>query len=165
MTKRMLLCVAAALLAGQGAIGADETVSREALTAAAQKSLDLLVKTSPAFIRKGGCNSCHNQTLPAAAQTFARSRGIAVGDPIEQLPPEVSDATLERYAEYSVAGGAGINALSFQLFEDDLAKRPADARVRAQIQYIKGQQQPEGYWRGGGSLANNGQLGLARPGG
>ena len=161
---RRLLCVAAALLVGQGVTGADDTVSREALTAAAQRSLDLLVKTSPAFIKKGGCNSCHNQTLPAAAQTFARSRGIAVGDPIEQLPREVSDATMERYAEYSVAGGAGINALSFQLFEDDLAKRPADGRVRAQIQYIKGQQQPEGYWRGGGSLINNGQGGLSRPG-
>ncbi len=161
---RTVLCVAAALLVGQGVIGADDVVSREALTAAAQKSLDLLVKTSPAFIKKGGCNSCHNQTLPAAAQTFARSRGIPVGDPIEQLPPEVSDATIERYAEYSVAGGGGVNALSFQLFEDDLAKRPADGRVRAQIQYIKGQQQPEGYWRGGGMLTNNGQAGLSRPG-
>ena len=164
MKMRFVFC-AAVLMAGQGAIGADETVSREALTAAAQKGLDLLVKTSPAFIKKGGCNSCHNQTLPAAAQTFARSRGIAVGDSIEQLPSDVSDATLERYAEYSVAGGAGINALAFQLFEDDLAKRPADGRVRAQILYIKGQQQPEGYWRGGGSLANNGQAGLSRPGG
>ena len=161
---RPVLCVAAALLVGQGAIGADVVVSREALTAAAQKSLDLLVKTSPAFIKKGGCNSCHNQTLPAAAQTFARNRGIPVGDPIEQLPADVSDATLERYAEYSVAGGGGVNALSFQLFEDDLAKRPADGRVRAQIQYIKGQQQAEGYWRGAGMLTNNGQAGLARPG-
>ena len=60
---RPVLCVAAALLVGQGVIGADDVVSREALTAAAQKSLDLLVKTSPAFIKKGGCNSCHNQTL------------------------------------------------------------------------------------------------------
>ena len=107
---RPVLCVAAALLVGQGVIGADDVVSREALTAAALKSLDLLVKTSPAFIKKGGCNSCHNQTLPAAAQTFARSRGIPVGDPIEQLPPDVSDATLERYAEYSVAGGGGAPA-------------------------------------------------------
>ncbi len=161
---RMVLCVAAALLVGQGVTGADEPVSREVLSAAAQNSLDLLVKTSPAFIKKGGCNSCHNQSLPAAAQTFARSRGIAVGDPIEQLPPEVSDATMERYAEYSVAGGAGINGLAFQLFENDLAKRPADERVRAQIQYVKSQQQSEGYWRGGGGLTNNGQGGLSRPG-
>ena len=164
MTMRVFLSVAAALLVGHGVTGAEELVSREALSVAAQKSLDLLVKTSPAFIKKGGCNSCHNQTLPSAAQTFARSRGIAVGDPIEQLPPEVSDATMERYAEYSVAGGAGINALAFQLFDDDLAKRPADKRVRAQIHYIKSQQQPEGYWRGGGSLTNNGQGGLSRPG-
>jgi hypothetical protein len=164
MTKRIVACIAAALFVGGSALGADDTISREALTAAAQKSLDLLVKTSPVFIKKGGCNSCHNQTLPSAAQIFARSRGIAVGDPIEQLPAEVSDASLERYAEYSVAGGAGVNALGFQMFEDDLAGRPADARVLAQIQYIKGQQQPEGYWRGGGMLTNNGQTGLARPG-
>ena len=65
---------------------ADDTVSREALQTAARKGLDLLVKTSPAFVKKGGCNSCHNQMLPAAAQTFARSRGIDVGAPIEQLP-------------------------------------------------------------------------------
>ena len=63
-----------------------------------------------------------------------------------------------------MAGGAGINALSFELFASELAKRPADARVRAQIHYIKGQQQPEGYWRGGAGLANNGQQGLSRPG-
>jgi hypothetical protein len=71
---------------------------------------------------------------------------------------------MERYAEYSVAVGAAINARSFQLFENDVARRPADKRVRAQIQYIRSQQQPEGYWRGGGSLTNNGQVGLSRPG-
>jgi hypothetical protein len=102
------------------------------LQAAAQKSLDLLVKTSPTFIKKGGCNSCHNQMLPAAAQAFARGRGIDVGEPIEQLAPELSEATAERYAEYSVGGGGSISALSFELFARDLAKRSADARVRAQ---------------------------------
>jgi ankyrin repeat protein len=125
-------------------------VSHGTLQAAAQKSLDLLVKTSPTFIKKGGCNSCHNQMLPAAAQAFARGRGIDVGEPIEQLAPELSEATAERYAEYSVGGGGSISALSFELFARDLAKRSADARVRAQIQFIKGQQQPEGHWRGGG---------------
>src|SRR5436190_5982329 len=102
--------------------------------------------------------------LPAAAQAFARSRGIEVGAPIEQLAPELSEATTERYTEYAVAGGGGVNALSFELFANELARRPADARIRAQMQYIKGQQLPEGYWRGGGSLTNNGQQGLSRPG-
>ncbi len=164
MKMRLAVGIVAALLAGSATVRTDDAVSADALRSAAQKGLDLLVKTSPTFIKKGGCNSCHNQMLPAAAQAFARSRGIAFAETIEQLPPEVSDATTERYAEYSVAGGGGVNALSFELFANDLTKRPADGRSRAQIQYIKTQQQPEGYWRGGGSLTNNGQQALSRPG-
>jgi len=157
-------CAAALLIIGSGTAWADDAVSREALQSAVRQGLDLLVKTSPTFIKKGGCNSCHNQMLPAAAQAFARARGLDVGDPIEQLPGELSELTTERYAEYSIAGGGGVNALSFELFASDLMKEPATARVRAQIQYIKTQQLPEGYWRGGGSLTNNGQQGLSRPG-
>jgi hypothetical protein len=157
-------CAAALLIIGSGTAWADDAVSRDALQSAVRKGLDLLVKTSPAFIKKGGCNSCHNQMLPAAAQAFARSRGLDVGEPIEQLPGEVSEMTTERYAEYSVAGGGGVNALSFELFASDLLGRPADARMRAQLQYIKSQQLPEGYWRGGASITNNGQQGLSRPG-
>ena len=162
---KMACCAAAALLTiGSGTAGAQEPVSREALQTSVRKALDLLVKTSPAFIRKGGCNSCHNQLLPAAAQAFARGRGIDVGPAIEQLPAAVSELTTERYAEYSVAGGGGVNALSFEFFVNDMLKQPADARMRAQIHYIKSQQLPEGYWRGGASLTNNGQQGLSRPG-
>lgn len=161
---RFAMCVVAVLLVGPGTARADEPIPSEALRTAARKGLDLLVKTSPTFIQKGGCNSCHNQALPAAAQAFARTRGIAAGEPLAQLPPELSEATTERYAEYSVAGGGGVNALAYELFAYDLANTPADARMRAQIQYIKSQQQPEGYWRGGGgSLTNNGQQGLSRP--
>ena len=46
----------ASLLAAQSAAAADD-VSQAALRTAAQKGLDLLVKTSPTFIKKGGCNS------------------------------------------------------------------------------------------------------------
>src|SRR6266581_2546821 len=94
------------------------------LRAAAQKGLALLERTSPTFIKKGGCNSCHNQMLPAAAQAFARSHGVPAGEPIAQLPAEVSEATTERYIEYSVGGGGGIAGLSFELFADALTNRP-----------------------------------------
>jgi hypothetical protein len=159
-------CCAAAvlLLVGSGTARAEEPVSREALQTAVRRGLALLVQTSPTFIKKGGCNSCHNQMLPAAAQGFARSRGIEVGEPIEQLPGDVSEMTTERYAEYSVAPGGGVNALSFELFASDLARQPASARTHAQIRYIKGQQLPEGYWRGGASVTHNAQQGLSRPG-
>ena len=164
MKMQIAVCATVAVLAGAVGARAEEPVSADALRTAAQKGLDLLVKTSPTFIKKGGCNSCHNQTLPVAAQAFARSRGIDVGEPIAQLQPELSDATAERYAEYSVAGGGGVNALSFELLANEMTRQPADARSRAQIQYIKSQQQAEGHWRGGGGVVvNNGQQALSRP--
>jgi hypothetical protein len=164
MTMRIVGLVALLVLAGAVATRGDEKISSDALRQAARNGLELLVRTSPTFIKKGGCNSCHHQMLPAAAQAFARSRGIPVGDPIEQLPAELSETTTERYVEYSVAGGGGVNALSFELFAHDLAGTPANARIAAQIHYIKTQQQPEGHWRGGASLTNHGQQGLSRPG-
>ena len=129
---------------------ADSPVPQQTLRNAAEKGLDLLVKTSPTFITKGGCNSCHHQTLPAAAQAVAQSKGIAMGERIAQLPSEVSETTTERYVEYSVGGGAGIAALGFEFFAQSLVGTPADARIVAQIHFVKGQQQPQGHWRGGG---------------
>jgi hypothetical protein len=118
------------------------------LRAAAQKGLALLEKTSPTFIKKGGCNSCHNQMLPAAAQAFARRRGIPTGEIIAQLPPEVSEITTERIIEYSTNGA---NSLGYELFAYGAANRPADARIEAQVYYLKSAQQPEGYWRTAGN--------------
>src|SRR6266566_3449856 len=107
------------------------------LRAAAQKGLALLEKTSPTFIKKGGCNSCHNQMLPAAAQAFARRRGIATGETIAELPPEVSEATTERFIEYSVVAA---NSLGYELFGYANANRPADARIEAQVYALKASQ-------------------------
>ena len=164
MAKRLTLSLATMLLVGATITRADNPVSADALRRAAERGLDLLVKTSPTFIQKGGCNSCHNQMLPAAAQAFARTRGIVSEPTIAQVPAEVSDATMERYAEYSVTGGAGVNALTFELFAADVTGTPIDGRIRAQLRYIKAQQQPDGHWRGGsGVLTNNGQQALSRP--
>src|SRR5947199_4198229 len=91
------------------------------LRAAAQKGLALLESTSPTFIKKGGCNSCHNQFLPAAAQGFARQRGIKTGEPIAQLPPELSEATTERIIEYATVNA---NSLGYELFSYAAANRP-----------------------------------------
>jgi Prenyltransferase and squalene oxidase repeat len=126
------------------ALAAAADIDPAVLRAAAQKGLSLLEKTSPNFVKKGGCNSCHNQMLPAAAQAFARQHGVRTGAPIEQLPPEVSEITTERTIEYSTnpVGSAG-----YELFAYAAAGRPADARIEAQVYYVKSMQQPEGYWR------------------
>jgi N-acyl-D-amino-acid deacylase len=148
---RVASIVLASLLLASAVAGANDDLSPAALRAAAQKGLDLLEKTSPTFIKKGGCNSCHSQMLPAAAQAFAKSRGIPTGETLAQLPPEVSEATAERYVEYAIGGGGGIASLGFEMFASAMAHHPADARLRAKIYFVKGMQQPEGCWRGGGS--------------
>ncbi len=114
------------------------------LRAAAQKGLSLLIKTSPTFVKKGGCNSCHNQMLPAAAQAYAGKQGIATGAPLEQLPPEVSEITTERLIEYSTNP---VSSSGYELFAYASAGRPTDARIEAQVYFIKSMQQPDGYWR------------------
>jgi len=123
------------------ALAAD--LSPAALRASAQRGLVMLEKTSPTFIKKGGCNSCHNQMLPSAAQAYVRSRGIPTGDPIAQLPPEASEQTTERVIEF---GTFGANSLGYELFSYGMMKRPADARIEAQVYNIRSLQQPDGRW-------------------
>src|SRR5258708_13235915 len=116
--------VLASVVLASAVAGANDDVSPAALRVAAQKGLDLLEKTSPTFIKKGGCNSCHSQMLPAAAQAFARSRGITTGETLAQLPPEVSEATAERYVEYAIGGRPGLPPPRFQQFSPPLPPPP-----------------------------------------
>src|SRR5215204_5603918 len=94
---------------------AAQELAADALRHSAQKGLALLESTSSTFIQKGGCNSCHNQKLAAAAQAFVRQRGIQTGPTIAQLPDELSDATTERFIEYAQGGGSGISGLGYEL--------------------------------------------------
>src|SRR5947207_5856312 len=130
------------------ALAPSAELSSATLRAAAQKGLVLLEKTSPTFIKKGGCNSCHNQMLPAAAQGFARQRGIPTGDTIVQLAPELSEATTERIIEYATVNA---NSLGYELFAYAAANRPADARIEAEVYSLKSMQEPDGNWRTAGN--------------
>src|SRR5262245_13724782 len=87
----------------------DSAVLRDAV----QRGLGLLEKTSPQFIKRGGCNSCHNQFLPAAAQALARDRGIAVAKEFTQLPVEAREEPADRVVELITIGGA--NSVGYEM--------------------------------------------------
>jgi ankyrin repeat protein len=55
--------------------------------AAVEAALNRLLPAGPTFVENGHCISCHNQTLPSAAASIARSHGARV------------DAELSRYAQ------------------------------------------------------------------
>ncbi len=145
-----IVTAALALVMVPGIVAAQEP-SSDVLKRAVQQGLVLLETTSPTFVQRGGCNSCHNQKLAAAAQAFARERGIQTGATIAQLNDELSDATAERFIEYAQGGGSGVSGLGYELFARMVAKQPGDQRVQAQLYYLKSMQRPDGSWRAGGN--------------
>jgi hypothetical protein len=147
---RLFTFLLASMLLAPGVAGAEE-LSADALKRAAAKALALLESTSPVFTQKGGCNSCHNQKLAAAAQSLARDRGVPTGPAIAQLSDELSDATTERFIEYAQGGGSGVSGLGYELFARVVAREPGDDRLQAQLYYLKSMQRLDGGWRAGGN--------------
>ena len=117
-------------------------------TQAVEKALVVLAKQSPTFIRKAGCNSCHNQNLPAAALAIARQHGIRGPAVIEELSLELAEKHPERAIDMSVAA---IGSLGYELFGFAARQRPADAYTDAVVHYVKAMQTPQGYWQTMGS--------------
>jgi hypothetical protein len=126
-----------------------ELPKAEVLREAVVRGLGLLEKTSPQFIKRGGCNSCHNQFLPAAAQAMARERGIPVAKEFVQLPPEAEETPAERIYELVTVGG--VNSVGYRLFVDGALKRPNDERRTAHVHYLMANQSADGRWQ----TANN----------
>jgi Squalene-hopene cyclase C-terminal domain len=128
------------------ALAADATIADSAsLKTAVQKGLGLLVKTSPHFIKRGGCNSCHNQFLPAMAQVVARDHGIDPGPDIAQMSEILGEFTGERLNELISIGGSG--QMGFVLLDAEARKKPADLMTDACVRYLQSMQQADGRWR------------------
>lgn len=107
------------------------------------KAFTLLEKQSHAFIRIGGCNSCHAQDLPSAAAAMARDRGLAAPREIAQLSLAMSGTTAERVMDFNAVGVASI---AWQLFDYGMNRQPANAYTDAVVRYLKATQSAEGNW-------------------
>ncbi len=111
---------------------------------AVQKALAVLEKQSPTFLKKGGCSSCHNQYLPAAAAAMARDRGIPAPASIAELPLELAEKYPERGIDLTVAN---TGSLGYELFGFASRRRPADDYTESVVHYMKAMQTPQGYWQ------------------
>ena len=116
--------------------------------AAVQKALAVLEKQSPTFIKKAGCNSCHNQNLPGAAAALARDRGIPAPASIAELPLELAEKYPERAIDMTVAN---IGSLGYELFGFAARHLPAGEYTDAVVHYLKAMQTPQGSWQTIGS--------------
>jgi ankyrin repeat protein len=112
--------------------------------AAVTKALAVVEKQSPTFLKKAGCNSCHNQYVPAAAAALARDRGIAAPASIAELSVELAERYPERAIDMTVAA---IGSVGYELFGFAGRKRPADDYTDAVVHYVQAMQTPQGYWQ------------------
>ena len=129
-----------------GGVAADPEVAGDRSAAeAVEAATALLGIQSPNFIKRGGCNSCHNQNLPAAAAALARERGIKAPKEIVQIPLEA----LERSPERAMNNAVIASGVPYELFGYAATRRPPDEYTDSLVHYLKRVQEKEGYWASG----------------
>src|SRR2546425_8891579 len=129
---------------------ASRDIDSTKLRTAVQKSVDLLQKCGPIFVKNGACTSCHHQSLPAMAISIARPRGFRINERIarEQLQASAAflNARRERYLQVVDIGG-GADTISYSLLGMAAEKYPPDALTDAMVYYLKATQASDGRWR------------------
>jgi Prenyltransferase and squalene oxidase repeat len=127
--------------------GENETAG---VQAAVKKSVALLQQSGPVFVKKGGCTSCHHQSLPAMAFSLARERGFLVDEQVARDQLEAVAAFLrpgqERMLQAIAIGGAA-DTVSYSLLGMAAWKYPPDSLTDALIHYLKTTQAADGHWR------------------
>jgi Prenyltransferase and squalene oxidase repeat len=134
--------------------GASIAVAREnetaAVHAAVKKSVSLLQQSGPIFVKKGGCTSCHHQSLPAMAFSLARERGFQVDEQLARDQLEAVAAFLRPSRERMLQGvaiGGAADTVSYSLLGMAAWKYPPDGLTDAMSHYLKATQAGDGHWR------------------
>ena len=128
-----------------GGIAVDAPLSsgEQSIPNAVKRAIVLLEKQSPQFVRKGGCNSCHNQYLPSAAVALARERGIPAPKELTQIPLGLLEKSPERTMNMAAFSP---NNVGYEMFGFAANRRPADEYTDSLVHYLKLHQSPQGHW-------------------
>jgi hypothetical protein len=127
----------------EGSASSDRKIP-EAVT----KALLVLEKQSPQFVKRGGCNSCHNQSLPIAAASLARERGIPGPLRIMELSNEMQEKSSERTMDMAVFSP---NSFGYEMFGVGATHKAADEYSDSVVHYLKTMQTTQGNWLTTGS--------------
>ncbi len=133
-----------------GGVAAARSHSSEdwSVSDAVQRALSQLEKQSPTFVKRSGCNSCHNQYLPSVALVLARERGLPVAKKIAEVSLEMRETSPERVMDLDTFG---VTSLGYEMFRSAATGQPADEYTDAVVHFIKAMQTPAGYWENTGN--------------
>jgi hypothetical protein len=113
-----------------------------------QTALSQVEKQSPTFLKRSGCNSCHNQYLPSAAMVLARERGLTVPRSVAEVSLEMREVSPERVMDLDTFG---VTSLGYEMFRNAAVGQPADEYTDAVVHFIKVMQTPAGDWENTGN--------------
>jgi hypothetical protein len=120
------------------------------LRGAVQKSVDLMQKCGPIFVKNGACTSCHHQSVPTMAISAARQKGFRIDERVarEQLQASAAfmNARRERYLQMIDPGG-NADTVSYTLLGMAAENYAPDATTDAMIYYLKATQSGDGRWQ------------------
>ena len=123
------------------------------IQAAVQRTLPLLQRTDVSFIQKGGCVSCHNNSLSAMTLSIARKKGFTVDEDMASRQVRANVANLGQRREGLLQGIAiplaGPFVVSYILLGLHAEEHKPDLYTDAVAMYLKAHQLADGHWLAG----------------
>ncbi len=118
--------------------------------AALERSIPLLQRADVAFIKKGGCVSCHNNSLTAMTMAATRKSGVPVNEQVTRSQLQAIATYLENNRERALEGvgiPGGADTVGYTLLGMAAEKYPSDSITDVWAQYLRNLQLPDGHWR------------------
>jgi ankyrin repeat protein len=118
--------------------------------AAVEKSVPLLQHADVVFLKKGGCVSCHNNTLFLMTAATARKKGFRVDEPTVQAQLRDTAVYLESWRErylQDISIPGGLDTTGYILAGLASVSYPPDAATDSMARFLMRRQVSDGGWR------------------
>ncbi len=126
-----------------------EAKPASSIRGAVEHSVPLLQRSDATFLRKAGCVSCHNNTLPAVAVATARKHGVRVDEERARRQVKTIGNYIDSWRERALQA-VGIpgdaDTISYILLGLAAENYAADPATDAMAYFLKNQQLPDGHW-------------------
>jgi len=124
---------------------------RQMIAASVERSLAVLQKSGPEFVKVSGCTSCHNQSAPQMAYSLAREKGIAVDPAVSDKQVKSIIAMFKPFREQMMQGKDNIPdpaiSVSYSLVGLGAEGYKRDETTTAMAHLVATQQMPDGSFR------------------
>jgi hypothetical protein len=128
----------------------DDGPGPEAIRAAVEKALPLILKSTATYPESRDCFSCHHQAVPVLALTTAKARGFAVDAEAIRGPVDLAEADLEGAIEsYKKGDGqpGGVTRAGYAMLTLELGAKAPDEVTGAVAGFLLKWDESRGHWQ------------------